>query len=181
MLLKTPQCNFNWQAPNFTLKDFNGQIFEMQKNIGKTGILIAFICNHCPYVKKIATRFVTDCNELSENGINILAIMPNDYQTYPDDNPKNMALFSQKYKFNFPYLVDENQEVAKAYDAVCTPDFFILNAAGRLQYRGRLDDAAMGDDTQRKRELVEAAHQIAKTGQGPKQQIPSMGCSIKWH
>ncbi|MEM7288872.1 MAG: thioredoxin family protein [Pseudomonadota bacterium] len=180
MLLDTPLCNYGWKAPDFTLKNPDGESFTMSEHIGEKGLLIAFICNHCPYVLAIAERFASDTAELMGEGVNVLAVMANDYAAYPDDSPANMKRFSDHYGFGFPYLVDESQEVAKAYDAVCTPDFFGLNAKGELQYRGRLDDARMGDPANRTRELVDAMRMIAETGKGPREQLPSMGCSIKW-
>lgn len=180
MLLDTPVCDFGWQAPDFTLKDPDGNAFTMSEHLGEKGLLIAFICNHCPYVQAIARRFADDTTELMTNGINVLAVMSNDYQHMPSDSPPNMKLFAKQHGFSFPYLVDEAQAVGKAYGAVCTPDFFGLNSKGELQYRGRLDDARMGTPENRTRELVDAMMQIAETGQGPRQQTPSMGCSIKW-
>lgn len=180
MLLDTPLCNFGWKAPDFTLEDTEGQTYRMSDRLGDKGLLIAFICNHCPYVIAIADRLASDAAELIDEGINVLAIMANDYKAYPADSPENMRTFAAEHGFPFPYLLDETQDVAKAYDAVCTPDFFGLNAAGELQYRGRLDDARMGDPAGRKRELVDAMRLIAKTGNGPQTQHASMGCSIKW-
>lgn len=180
MLLDSPICNFGWKAPDFTLSDPDGNSFTMSAQLGQKGLLIAFICNHCPYVKAIAERFASDTRELMDEGINVLAVMSNDYRTYQADSPENMKRFAAQHGFAFPYLVDEDQAVAKAYDAVCTPDFFGLNAEGELQYRGRLDDARMGDPVGRTRELVDAMRMIAETGQGPREQTASMGCSIKW-
>ena len=180
MLLDTPICNFGWKAPNFTLKDANGKEFSMADKLGDKGLLIAFICNHCPYVKAIASRLATDTDQLMQEGINVLAVMSNDYQNVTADSPINMIKFSAAHRFNFPYLVDEDQSVGKSYDAICTPDFFGFNKDGELQYRGRLDNAGMGDPTNRTPELLNAMRQIAETGKGPKQQSPSMGCSIKW-
>jgi peroxiredoxin len=180
MLLDTPICDFGWKAPDFTLSDPDGNSFTMSDQLGENGLLIAFICNHCPYVKAIADRFASDTAELMADGINVLAVMSNDYTYVPDDNPANMKRFAAHYRFQFPYLVDESQEVGKAYGAVCTPDFFGLNSRGELQYRGRLDDARMGDPSGRTRELVDAMRLIAETGKGPLAQSPSMGCSIKW-
>ena len=131
-------------------------------------------------MKAIADRFAGDTRELMDDGINVLAVMSNDYQTYQADSPENMKRFAARHGFAFPYLVDEDQSVARAYDAVCTPDFFGLNRDGELRYRGRLDDAKMGDPAGRTRELVDAMRQIAETGHGPEQQTASMGCSIKW-
>lgn len=180
MLLDTPICDFGWNAPDFTLKDPDGQSFTMSEQMGEKGLLIAFICNHCPYVVAIAERLAKDTEELMSEGINVLAVMSNDYTYVPDDSPENMKRFAAHYGFKFPYLVDETQDVGKAYDAVCTPDFFGLNTKGELQYRGRLDDARMGDPTNRTRELVDAMRMIGETGEGPREQRPSMGCSIKW-
>ncbi|MEM9331509.1 MAG: thioredoxin family protein [Pseudomonadota bacterium] len=180
MLLDTPVCDFGWSATEFTLKDPDGQSYTMSQHLGEKGLLIAFICNHCPYVQAIADRLSEDAHELMQEGINVLAVMSNDYQYVPSDSPENMKLFASQYKFQFPYLIDETQHVGKAYGAVCTPDFFGFNAKGELQYRGRLDDARMDNAKDRTRELFEAMRLIAKTGQGPRDQTPSMGCSIKW-
>ncbi|MEL7153732.1 MAG: thioredoxin family protein [Pseudomonadota bacterium] len=180
MLLDTPICDFGWKAPDFILSDPDGQSFTMSEHLGDKGLLIAFICNHCPYVVAIAERLASDAKELMAEGINVLAIMSNDYSRVTTDSPENMKRFAAKYGFAFPYLVDEDQSVARAYDAVCTPDFFGLNAKGELQYRGRIDDAKMGDPSGRTRELVDAMRMIAKTDEGPRQQQASMGCSIKW-
>ena len=180
MLLDTPICDFGWKAPDFTLKDPDGNTFKMSDHLGDKGLLIAFICNHCPYVQAIAKRFAEDTALLKSEGINTLAVMSNDYRYVRVDSPPYMKRFAEQNGFSFPYLVDEDQSVGKAYGAVCTPDFFGLNAKGELQYRGRLDDARMGNPAGRKRELVEAMRLIAETNVGPRQQIPSMGCSIKW-
>ena len=180
MRLDTPICDFGWQAPEFTLKDPDGRSFTMSDCLGDKGVLIAFICNHCPYVKAIADRLASDAKALQADGINVLAVMSNDYLSYAADNPENMKKFSEFFGFTFPYLVDEDQSVGKTYGAVCTPDFFGFNKDGGLQYRGRLDSAAMGDPTDRVPELLNAMRQIAVTGEGPKNQTPSMGCSIKW-
>lgn len=180
MLLNSPICDFGWKAPDFTLPDLQGKPVSLTQSIGKNGILLAFICNHCPYVKAIIDRLVEDANLLQAEGINTLAIMPNDFHNYPDDNPDNMKKFAAKHQFTFPYLLDENQQVARAYSAVCTPDFFGFNQLGELQYRGRLDDAKMDEPTNRKTELLDAMRGVANTGKGPEQQAASMGCSIKW-
>lgn len=180
MLLNPPNCDFGWKAPEFTLKDPDGNHFTMSDHLGQNGLLIAFICNHCPYVQAIGERFASDTAELMAEGINVLAVMSNDYNYVSTDSPPNMKRFAKHFGFQFPYLVDEDQSVGKAYGAVCTPDFFGFDKDGGLQYRGRLDDAKMGNNANRKRELVEAMKQIAKSGQGPRQQIPSIGCSIKW-
>ena len=180
MLLDTPICDFGWQAPDFTLADADGQSHTLASLMSENGLLIAFICNHCPYVKAIIDRLVEDTDTLRRSGVNKVAIMPNDYHRHPDDSPAKMKEFARLHKMSFPYLVDETQQVARAYGAVCTPDFFGLNAAGQLQYRGRLDDARMGAADNRQPELLAAMQMVATTGKGPAQQTPSMGCSIKW-
>ena len=180
MLLNTPLCDFGWQAPDFMLPDPDGQMHSLGSFIGENGLLIAFICNHCPYVKAIINRLVDDTAALQQRGVNTVAIMPNDYQNYPEDNPQNMTAFINRHHIPFPYLIDETQQAAKAYGAVCTPDFFGLNKDMKLQYRGRLDDAKLGSADKRQPELLEAMIKVAETGRGPEQQFPSMGCSIKW-
>lgn len=180
MLLDTPVCEFGWKAPDFTLKDPDGDSFTMSEHLGDKGLLIAFICNHCPYVQAIADRLAEDALELQAEGINVMAVMSNDYRYVQADSPPNMKKFATQHGFAFPYLVDETQQVGRAYGAVCTPDFFGLNKNGELQYRGRIDDAGMGDADNRTKELVLAMKQIAETGEGPRQQTPSIGCSIKW-
>jgi len=180
MLLDTPVCDFGWQAPNFDLADPSGQRFTLNDVMGDNGLLVAFICNHCPYVKAIITRLVDDAKSLQAEGLGVVAIMPNDYAAYPADAPDLMTAFAAEHGFTFPYLVDEDQSVARAYDAVCTPDFFGFNADGGLQYRGRIDTAKMDNATQRTPELLNAMRHVAQTGNGPAEQTPSMGCSIKW-
>ena len=143
-------------------------------------IVVGFICNHCPYVIRFAERLAMDLNALQAQGVGVAAIMSNDYDTYPADAPDKMATFAQRHGFDFPYLVDTDQSVPRAFGAVCTPDFFGLNAELRLQYRGRLDDLKMGASGERNAELLEAMRQIAQTGAGPAEQTPSIGCSIKW-
>lgn len=180
MLLDTPLCNFGWKAPDFTLSDPDGNRFTMSEQLVEKGLLIAFICNHCPYVQAVAGRLADDMQTLQAEGINVLAVMSNDYRDYAVDSPPNMKKFAKQHGFTFPYLVDEDQQVGKAYGAVCTPDFFGFNKDGELQYRGRLDSAGMGDPAKRDKELLDAMRQIADTGKGPTNQFASMGCSIKW-
>lgn len=181
MLLDTPICDFGWQAPAFSLKDPNGTAYSLQEALDDAdALLIAFICNHCPYVKAIADRLSEDAALLKSHKIAVLAINSNDYERYPEDAPDKMLDFSSQHGFSFPYLVDEDQSVGRAYGAICTPDFFGLNKQGQLQYRGRLDDARMEVGAARTPELVNAMLQIAQTGKGPLEQIASMGCSIKW-
>ncbi|WP_306258041.1 thioredoxin family protein [Pararhizobium sp. IMCC21322] len=180
MLLDTPICDFGWKAPDFELSDSDGVSHSLNKSMGENGLLITFICNHCPYVHAVIERLVADAKTLQQEGIGVLAIMSNDYRNVPADSPAQMKLFARQHGFTFPYLVDENQSVGRTYGAVCTPDFFGFNNKAELQYRGRLDDAGMKDAANRTPELLNAMRQIAKTGNGPRQQTASMGCSIKW-
>lgn len=180
MLLSTPTIETGWLAQPFTLRDPDNRTYSLDDLYGENGLLIAFICNHCPYVKAIADRFAEDADTLINEGINVVAINSNDYGLVPEDSPPMMRRFAKQHGFNFPYLIDEDQTVGRAYDAVCTPDFFGFNASGSLQYRGRLDDARMGDPANRNAELLEAMRLIAATGRGPEVQHASMGCSIKW-
>lgn len=178
---ETPICEFGKPAIDFSLPGTDGKIWNLDDCRGENGLLIMFICNHCPYVKAILDRLVRDTNELKQLGINSVAISANDVADYPEDSFDNMKTVAEQNEFSFPYLYDETQEVAQAYGAVCTPDFFGYNKDLTLQYRGRLDasrkEAAPADV---RRDLFEAMQQVAQTGHGPEQQIPSMGCSIKW-
>ncbi|MEL6751045.1 MAG: thioredoxin family protein, partial [Pseudomonadota bacterium] len=158
----------------------DGTQHAMRDHLTEKGLLIAFICNHCPYVVAVAERLAADAKALQADGIGVLAVMSNDYYDVPADSPANMTRFAEQYGFTFPYLVDEGQMVGRRYGAVCTPDFFGFNGAGELQYRGRLDSAGMGDPTGRVPELLDAMAMISELGQGPREQTPSMGCSIKW-
>ena len=179
--LETPVCEFGKPAVDFSLPGVDGKIWTLDDCRGEKGTLVMFICNHCPYVKAIRDRLVRDTRELLEYGVKSVAIMSNDPSLYEEDSFENMKRVAEEYDFPFPYLFDETQEVAKAYGAVCTPDFFGYNADLKLQYRGRLDasrkEAAPPDA---RRELFEAMVQVAQTGKGPQDQVPSMGCSIKW-
>ena len=179
--LHTPVCEFGEKAMDFTLPGVDQQQWTLKKCSGKRGLLVIFMSNHCPYVKAILNKLVRDTRELMTLGVNSVAIMPNDTVSYPEDSYENMLRVSNEFNFPFPYLLDETQEVAKAYGAVCTPDFFGYNADLELQYRGRLDAAGpKSDDDSQTRELFEAMKQVAETGRGPRHQVPSMGCSIKW-
>lgn len=181
VLLDSHICDFGWSAPDFDLATPGGDRHSLASLMGENGLLLAFICNHCPYVKAIIDRLVADASVLQAEGIGVAAIMPNDFFAYPADAPDKMVAFAETHGFTFPYLVDADQSVARAYGAVCTPDFFGFNAARELQYRGRLDDTKMqGDATNRTPELLAAMRQVAKTGHGPEAQEPAMGCSIKW-
>lgn len=181
MAEQTPICDFGWKAPSFMLPGVDGKSYRLDAVKGENGTLVIFICNHCPYVKAVIDRVVRDVDALKPFGVNAIAICSNDAVTHPDDSFENMQLFAKQHRFTFPYLHDERQDVARAYDAVCTPDFFGFNAKGELQYRGRLDSSGKAPaSADAKRELFEAMKQIAETGRGPRQQTPSMGCSIKW-
>jgi len=180
-LIETPKADIGQTMPDFDLPDTEGKNHALTSLMGNNGLLVTFICNHCPYVQGIIDTFVLDANALKAQGINTVAIMSNDYTAYPDDSPEKMKTFIAQHNLPFPYLIDENQEIAKVYDAVCTPDFFGLDAKGALQYRGRLDNTNKGSFAgERTPELLEAMTLVAQTGKGPEQQIPSMGCSIKW-
>jgi len=180
MLLDTPICDYSRKAPDFKLISHDKKSYSRDELAGSNGLLIAFICNHCPYVQAIITNFVSDAQKLQNLGIQTVAIMPNDYISYQADSPSKMGDFAAQHNFGFPYLIDETQSVAKAYGAVCTPDFFGFNANLELQYRGRLDNLTMGKASIRTPELFDAMSMIANTGSGPQNQIASMGCSIKW-
>lgn len=179
--LETPVCEFDKAALDFSLAGVDGKNWSLADCAGEKGLLVMFICNHCPYVKAIRDRLVRDMKELKALGVNSVAIMSNDPSEYEEDSFENMALVAEQFDFPFPYLLDESQEVAKRYGAVCTPDFFGYNAELKLQYRGHFDASrkqTAPDDSSR--DLFNAMKQIAETGQGPAEQIPSMGCSIKW-
>ena len=177
---ETPVCDFGRPAPDFRLKGVDGKTWTLNEARGKNGLLMMFICNHCPYVKSVRDRIIRDARELKDLGINAVAIMSNDPTDYAEDSFDNMKTVAQELNFPFPYLYDESQGVAKAYGAVCTPDFFGYNKDLELQYRGRLDESRKDPVPDARRDLFEAMKQVAQTGQGPKDQIPSMGCSIKW-
>jgi len=177
----TPICDFGWKAPSFTLPGVDGKTYSLDELKGPNGTLVMFICNHCPYVKAVIDRIVRDADALKPLGINTVAICANDATTHPDDSFDNMKRFAEAHHFAFPYLHDESQDIARAYDAVCTPDFFGFNKDLELQYRGRLDASGREPSSPDvRRELFEAMKQIAETGHGPREQIPSIGCSIKW-
>ncbi len=178
--LQPPLCNFGWKAPDFDLPGIDGRRYDLASARGKNGLLVMFICNHCPYVKSIRERLVRDTLELQQHGINSIAIMSNDTAEYAEDSFENMKLVAEQYHYPFPYVLDETQQVAKAYGAVCTPDFFGFNANLELQYRGRLDASRKELVENAPRDLYEAMVQVARTGQGPREQFASMGCSIKW-
>jgi peroxiredoxin len=182
MALATPTvCDFNWPAPVFDLPATDGNRYTLDQIKGDKGLLVMFICNHCPYVLAILDRIVRDAHELMDLGIGVAAICANDARNYPADSFENMGVLAQKSGFKFPYLHDEDQTTARAYNAACTPDFFGFNAGLGLQYRGRLDASrAQAGSPDLYRDLFHAMAQVAGTGEGPREQIPSMGCSIKW-
>ena len=180
-LTKTPVCNFGEKAKNFSLKSVENKQISLQDVKGENGTLIMFICNHCPYVKAVIKDLVNDVKFMEGLGVKSVAIMSNDVKNYPDDSFENMISFSKIHNFSFPYLIDETQDIAKKYGAVCTPDFFGYNKNLELQYRGRIRElkelkpVRTGDS-----DLKKAMKLVAETGNGPKNQIPSMGCNIKW-
>ena len=179
--LETPVCEFGREAIDFDLPGVDGKRYNLASVKGEKGLLVMFICNHCPYVKSVQDRIIRDVKELALLGVGAIAIMSNDPADYPEDSFENMARIAKQFDYPFPYVWDETQKVAKAYGAVCTPDFFGFNGDLKLQYRGRLDasrkEAAPVDV---RRDLFEGMLQVAKTGTGPENQIPGMGCSIKW-
>lgn len=179
--INPPVCDFGWKAPDFSLPGVDGKLWSLEAAQGEKGLLVMFICNHCPYVKAIRPRLISAVRELQALGINAIAIQPNDVAHYPDDNFQRMQEVAAEFDFPFPYVLDETQEVARAYDAVCTPDFFGFNSKLELQYRGRFDESrkeAAPEDV--RRDLYAAMKQVAQTGHGPREQIASIGCSIKW-
>lgn len=178
--LETPICDFGAKPEEFSLMGVDGNIRKLDHCMGENGLLVMFICNHCPYVKAVIDRIVKDVEELKEYGVGSVAIMSNDSVDYPEDSFENMKIFAEQHVFGFPYLIDADQTIAKAYGAVCTPDFFGYNKQHQLQYRGRLDESRKEIVKGAKRELFDSMKQIARTGHGPKHQIPSIGCSIKW-
>ena len=181
MPIKTPICDFGQKAYNFELKSTDNKLISLNDIKGENGTLIMFICNHCPYVKAVAKDIVEDCNDLQKIGINTVAICANDAQSYPEDSFEKMIEFAKKNNFNFPYLSDETQVIAKTYEAVCTPDFFGYNKDLELQYRGRLRELKnLIPVREGESDLKKAMTLIAETGNGPKNQIPSAGCGIKW-
>ena len=180
-LTKTPICDFGKKADFFELKSTDNKIINLNDARGEKGVLIMFICNHCPYVKAVITEIVQDCKKLESNGVKAVAICSNDVKNYPEDSFENMGKFAKNHNFGFPYLFDETQEIANNYGAVCTPDFFGYNKNLELQYRGRIRELkdlkpVEGGES----DLYKAMKHISETGNGPKDQIPSMGCNIKW-
>jgi peroxiredoxin len=178
--INPPVCDFGWQAPDFNLPNIDGRFVSRDLVMGKNGLLVMFICNHCPYVKAILPRLIHDVSELKMLGVNTVAIMSNDQSEYPEDSLENMQRIAREMDFPFPYLLDASQQIAKNYGAVCTPDFFGFNSNFQLQYRGRFDESRKETAPQSTRDLFYAMKLIAETGQGPREQVASVGCSIKW-
>jgi peroxiredoxin len=178
--LQTPVCDFGWKAPGFELLGVDGKIWDLARVKGPKGTLVMFICNHCPYVKAIRPSLVRDIKDLQALGVNAVAIMSNDPTDYPEDSFEHMKAVSREFEFSFPYVIDPTQEIAKSYGAICTPDFFGVNANLELQYRGRFDESRKEAAPDSSRDLFHAMKMVAETGKGPREQIPSIGCSIKW-
>jgi peroxiredoxin len=180
MAATPPVCDFGWKAVDFSLLGIDGRTHSLADLAGPKGTLVVFMCNHCPYVRSIIGRLAAEAEALAALGIGVVGINANDPTAYPEDSYENMKSFAEEHGFGFPYLVDPTQETARAYGAVCTPDFFGFNKDLALQYRGRLDESRTALVPNARRELFEAMRQVAETGRGPAEQIPSMGCSIKW-
>ncbi len=180
-LTKTPICDFGKKAENFELESTNNKILSLNNLVGEKGTLLMFICNHCPYVKAVISDIVEDCLSLKKIGIKSAAICSNDVKNYPEDSFEKMIEFANEHQFDFPYLHDNKQEVAKKYNAVCTPDFFGFNNKLELQYRGRIRELKdLKPLRSGESELFKAMKLVSENGKGPEQQIPSMGCNIKW-
>ncbi len=181
MAVTTPICEFGWKAVDFDLEGVDGRRYTLEDVRGGKGTLVMFICNHCPYVKAVIDAIIRDVRELEEQGVIAIAIMPNDTVAYPIDSYENMRRWAEEKDFPFPYVIDRDQATARAYDAACTPDFFGFNARLELQYRGRIEEVRnLEPVVGARRELFDAMVRIAETGKGPREQIPSMGCSVKW-
>lgn len=179
-LTESPAGELGWTAADFKLPDLDGTPKTLADVRGTNGTVIAFICNHCPYVKAVIDDFVADAKALRSLDVGVAAVMPNDFEAYPDDAPDKMAAFAEQHRFGFPYLLDESQRTAEAYGAVCTPDIYGFDAEDRLVYRGRLSEGGKQARPGARRELVQAMRAVIETGKPPAEQVPSMGCSIKW-
>ncbi len=181
VLTKTPICNFGDKPHSFELMGVDNKLYKFENCLGEKGTLIMFICNHCPYVKAVIEDIVSDANQLKNLGVETIAIMSNDTNNYPEDSFENMINFSKNHKFKFPYLIDKTQKIAKKYGAVCTPDFFGYNKNLELQYRGRIRELKdLKPVNKNDSDLLKAMRMVAETGKGPANQVPSMGCNIKW-
>ncbi len=181
VLLGSSLCDFGSKIIDFSLQNVDEKVYTLNELIGPNGTLIMFICNHCPYVKAIIPRLLDTTQSLKKKGINSIAIMPNNTKDYPEDSFENMIKFSKLHNFNFPYLIDKTQSIAKAYGAVCTPDFFGYNKSGELNYRGRLSEMKDLKFVNDENDLLDAMLLISSTNKGPVKQFPSFGCSIKWY
>lgn len=179
-VVQNPVCEFGWKACDFSLRGVDGKSYSLKDVRGAKGTLVVFLCNHCPYVRAIIGRLAEEAKALAALGIGTIGIMPNDAKAFPEDSFDNMKAFAKTHGLPFPYVMDETQEVAKAYGAVCTPDYFGFNAKDELQFRGRLDESKTAPVKGARRELYEAMKMVAETGRGPAEQTASMGCSIKW-
>lgn len=181
MAVSVAPASLGVKAPDFRLPATDGKTYALADITGKNGTVVVFICNHCPYVKAVLPRMIADAKVLHGEGIGFVAISSNDVTAYPEDSFPHMKRFAEQNGFPFPYLFDETQAVARAYDAVCTPDFFGVSASGSIEYRGRLDEGRKEQPPAgARRELIEAMRLIARTGKGPREQVPSVGCSMKW-
>lgn len=181
MAVTTPICEFGWKAVDFDLEGVDGRRYGLDRVRGERATLVMFICNHCPYVKAVIDDIVRDARELEHHAVGTIAIMPNDTDAFAEDSFENMQRWSAEKEFPFPYVIDRSQETARAYGAACTPDFYGFNSRLELQYRGRIEEVRNLEPVEgARRELLEAMVQIAETGEGPREQIPSMGCSVKW-
>jgi peroxiredoxin len=181
MAAVAPQREIGWKGVDAILPGTDGNEHQLSDHVGPGGLVVVFMCNHCPYVKAVLPRMTRDARELALHGIGFVGINSNDADAYPDDSFENMQAFSREHRIPFPYLRDETQEIAKAYGALCTPDFFGFNANMRLQYRGRLDTGAVQNaPSHARRELFDAMVKISRSGEGPAEQIPAIGCSLKW-
>ena len=180
VLLNSPICDREKVMPSFELMNIDGTVLKSKELVGKSGTLIMFICNHCPYVKAVINKIVETTKELEKFNIESIAIMPNDTEKYPEDSLENMKIFANKHRFNFPYLIDKTQEISRKFGAVCTPDFFGFNSDNKLNYRGRIGLMKNLEFIGKTNELLDAMKQIANIGEGPGEQFSSAGCSIKW-
>ena len=180
VLLNSPICDREKVMPSFELMNIDGTVLKSKELVGKSGTLIMFICNHCPYVKAVIKKIVETTNELEKFNIESIAIMPNDTEKYPEDSLENMKIFARKHRFNFPYLIDKTQKISREFGAVCTPDFFGFNSDNKLNYRGRIGLMNNLQFIGKTNDLLNAMIQISKTGEGTKEQSSSAGCSIKW-
>lgn len=178
--MQTPVCDFGWQPKDFRLPNVDGKHYTLNELLGENGLVVVFACNHCPYVKAVQEALIKDYHTLKSMGINMAMINSNDATTYPEDSFENMQKLAQEKHYPFPYLHDETQDIAKQWGAVCTPDFFGFDKELSLQYRGRLDSSGIQAKEDARRDLVLAMQEMIDTGNGPTNQIPSMGCSIKW-